>query len=269
MSIIFNKPVNEVIKLRHSVRNYEDKDLSKDIIDKVENYISNIDNPFGSKVRIKLIKKDESNKGIKLGTYGVIKGAKYYLAVACEKGDFDLEGLGYVFEKVVLYCTSLGLGTVWMAGTFSKSSFAKAMDLKENETIAIVSPLGYEGGKKSLIASMMGNNTKRRKNYEEIFFNNDFNNPLSKEEAENYAEVLEMVRIAPSAMNKQPWRILKRGNEINFYKDSSGDMHKIDLGIALCHFHLMAKEHGINGKFKIIDPKIDTKYEYVISWINE
>lgn len=269
MSTIFNKPINEVIKLRHSVRNYDDKYLSQDIIDKIENYISDIDNPFGSKVRVKLIKKDNSNKEIKLGTYGVVKGAKYYLAVACEKGDFDLEGLGYVFEHVILYCTSLGLGTVWMGGTFSKSSFAKAMDLKENEKIVIVSPLGYEGGKKSLLASIMGNNNKRRKSYEEVFFNNDFSNPLSKEAAGNYAEILEMVRIAPSAINKQPWRILKRGNEINFYKDGIIEMNKIDMGIALCHFHLMAKECGLNGNFKVIDSKVDTKYKYVISWISE
>lgn len=34
--------------------------------------------------------------------------------------------------------------------------------------------------------------------------------PLEKEEAGNYEAALEMVRIAPSASNKQPWRILKK-----------------------------------------------------------
>lgn len=34
MNNIFNKSINEVIRLRHSVRNYENKDLSKEIIEK-------------------------------------------------------------------------------------------------------------------------------------------------------------------------------------------------------------------------------------------
>ncbi|MEG1254976.1 nitroreductase family protein [Clostridium sp.] len=267
MDNIFNKPINEVIQLRHSVRNYENKDLSEKVIQKVEEYINNIDNPFDAKVRVNLIKKDDSNKEVKLGTYGVIKGANYYLAVACEKGNFNFEALGYVFEKVILYCTSLGLGTVWLGGTFNKGKFAKAMSIKENEILPIVSPLGYEGGKKSFLASMMGSNTNKRKAYSEVFFDKDFNNPLSKETAEKYSEVLEMVRIAPSAMNKQPWRILKQGNKFHFYTDGKMEMNRIDMGIALCHFHLTAKEKSLNGEFNITDPKVDTKYKYVISWI--
>ena len=268
MSNIFDKPINEIIRSRHSVRNYEDKELSDDTINKIESYISNLDNPFGGKVRVKLIKKDEYNKDVKLGTYGFIKGAKYYLTVACENGDFALESLGYAFEKVVLYCTSLGLGTVWMAGSFNKGAFAKAMNLKENETIAIVSPVGYEGGKKSIIGSIIGSKKKPRKSFSDIFFNNDFNTPLSEDLAGEYAEALEMVRLAPSAMNKQSWRIVKQGNLIHFYSNGNIEMNKIDLGIAMCHFDLTAKENGINGEFKLTDPKLDTEYKYVISWSN-
>ncbi|MBU3108947.1 nitroreductase family protein [Clostridium gasigenes] len=267
MSTIFNKEIKEVMIKRHSVRNYENRLLSKEIIGKIEKYINEVKNPFNGKIRIKLIKKDDSNKDVKLGTYGVIKGVNYFLAVASEKGELDLESLGYVFEKVVLYCTFLGLGTVWMGGTFSKSTFAKAMNIKENEAISIVSPLGYEGGKKSLLASMMGSKNKKRKSYEEVFFNNNFNNPLSKKDAESYSEVLEMVRIAPSSMNKQPWRILKVGNKFHFYTAGKIEMNRIDIGIALCHFHLMAEEQNLNGEFKIIEPKIESEYKYVMSWI--
>ena len=67
-----------------------------------------------------------------------------------------LIALGYSLEKVILYCTSLGLGTVWLGGTFNKGNFAKAVNLKENEILPIVSPVGYEGGKKSLFAKVVG-----------------------------------------------------------------------------------------------------------------
>lgn len=265
----FSKQISEVINLRHSVRNYDNKELSNEVIEKIEKYISNIESPFSEKVRVKLIKKDETNKDIKLGTYGIIKGANYYLAVACENSDFSLEALGYAFEKVVLYCTDLGLGTVWMGGTFKKGEFAKTMNLKENESLPIVSPLGYEGGKKSILASMMGSKNKQRKDFSEVFFNNDFNNPLSRETAKEYAKVLEMVRVAPSAMNKQTWRILKQGNDFHLYIDSKAEMNRIDMGIAMCHFHLTAKESGLNGEFKDVNPKIDSKFKYVRSWIGK
>lgn len=67
-----------------------------------------------------------------------------------------LIALGYSLEKVILYRTSLGLGTVWLGGTFNKGNFAKAVNLKENEILPIVSPVGYEGGKKSLFAKVVG-----------------------------------------------------------------------------------------------------------------
>ena len=58
------------------------------------------------------------------------------------------------------------------------------------------------------------------------------------------SEVLDMVRWAPSAINKQPWRIVHRDGAYHFYEkkdrgyssDATGDMQKIDVGIALCHF---------------------------------
>ena len=267
----FEISVAESIKIRKSVRNYdENKKLSKETIDKIENYINNIENPFDKKIRIKLIEKNEYSKEFKLGTYGVIKGANYFLAVSCDDSEFSLEALGYTFEKLVLYCTSLGLGTVWLGGTFNKGEFSKAMNLGENEILPIVSPVGYEGGKKSLISKIIGNNNNKRKNYEELFFNDSFDTPLSKENLGEYLESLEMLRLAPSAINKQPWRVLKKDNRFHFYAELKNDFNKIDIGIALCHFHLISQENNLKGRFEFAEPNdIDTKYKYIISWVCE
>lgn len=93
MNSIFNKPVKKLIEARHSVRNYNNTPLSKDIIEKIENYIDTVENPFNKKIKIKLIKKDSSNKELKLGTYGVIKGVNYFLAAVCENDDLSLMAL--------------------------------------------------------------------------------------------------------------------------------------------------------------------------------
>jgi nitroreductase len=273
MTNIFDKPINEIIRKRHSVRNYENTELSKEIKEKLQAYLDGInasEGPLCGKVRISLVQKNDANKEVKLGTYGVIKGANYYLVAVCKNGDYDFENLGFLFEKVILYCTSLGLGTVWLGGTFNKGNFAKAVQLKEDEILPIVSPVGIEGGKKSILGALFSKkNGPQRKDFAQLFFNEKFDTPLTYEDAKEYGEVLEMVRLAPSAVNKQPWRILKEGNNYHFYSEGKSEMSRIDMGIGICHFYLSAKEKGLKGEIKVLSNKSHDKYKYVASWIGE
>ena len=76
---------------------------------------------------------------------------------------------------------------------------------------------------------------------------------------------LEMVRVATSAVNEQPWRVIACDNAVHFYlKRSKGfsynkkpDMQMIDIGIALCHFDLTAKENNFNIVF---EQNVNTKH---------
>ena len=116
----------------------------------------------------------------------------------------------------------------------------------------------------------------KRKEWKELFFLNDFQTPISKEDAGAYAYPLEMVRLAPSAVNGQPWRIVKTNGACHFYKagevqpDKIYDVQKMDLGIAAAHFELAARERGLSGRFEKVDSvhvNGAEKYEYVFSWI--
>lgn len=270
MTNVFNKPINEIIKKRHSVRSYEHIELSKEVREKLQAYLDEINNSegiFGGKVRVELVQKYAEEKEVKLGTYGVIKGAQYYLAVCYKKSSYDLEDLGFLFEKVILFCTSLGLGTVWLGGTFSKGDFAKAIELKDNEILVVVAPVGIEAEKKSIVAKLFGSSSSKRKEFSQIFFDKNFNTPLTYESDTMYNEVLEMVRLAPSAMNKQPWRILKEGNNYHIYSEAKSEANRIDIGICMCHFYLAAKEKELQGEFKILSEKSHARYKYVVSWI--
>ncbi|MBE5962774.1 MAG: nitroreductase Nfs [Lachnospiraceae bacterium] len=271
MNFEYGRPVCEVIDLRHSVRNYTDQAISADLLHKIASYIEHVTNPFGKTVRIKLIQKGSENRDLKLGTYGVIRGANYFLVTACEKDEISYLALGYALEKVILYCTSLGLGTVWLGGTFQRGEFAKAIELKEKEVLPIVAPVGYEGGKKTLLGTIFGNHGKQRKAFEDIFFDKAFAVPLKKENAGIYGEPLEMLRLAPSAVNKQPWRVVKDGENIHFYLVAEKGLNHVDLGIGLSHFHVQAMEKGINGTFVVAkDSHPEHKdYKYQISWIKE
>lgn len=265
-----NKSIKQVIQDRYSVRNYSDKPLSEEIIEKINQYINTLDNPFNKEVRIELVKKHINGEGVKLGTYGVITGAEYYLVSACQNTPEHLMALGYSLEKVVLYCTSLGLGTVWLGGTFKRSDFAKAINLQDSEILPIISPVGYQGGRKSLFAALVGNNKNKRKPFSQLFFNKGFNTPLTEGDAFEFFEPLEMLRLAPSAVNKQPWRVIKENNTINFYLAGNNALNSVDIGIALCHFHLTAIENNLQGEFKVINPNGEnSRFNYVISWIKK
>ena len=90
-------------------------------------------------------------------------------------------------------------------------------------------------------------------------------------------EAFEMVRLAPSAVNKQPWRLVKSGNAVHFYEKRSkgfisadgSDMQKIDMGIALCHFKKGLEEKGIEAEFVIKQPKVEglTDEIYIASYV--
>ena len=83
-----------------------------------------------------------------------------------------------------------------------------------------------------------------------------------------------MVRWAPSATNKQPWRAVVCGNTVHFYEAQSmkesplGDIQKVDVGIFLCHFDLTMQENGHEGRFFDSDPglAVPANVHYIISY---
>ena len=108
-----------------------------------------------------------------------------------------------------------------------------------------------------------------RKPASELFFDRAFSAPL-KEEDSTVEQALEMVRYAPSAVNRQPWRVLREGKNYHFYlkhdkgyvSKSTGDLQKVDMGIAICHFM-----SGVEGALSISDPGIPAEagVEYIAS----
>lgn len=275
--------VEESIRKRRSVRTYDKgRTIENAVREQVMAYAAALDNPLGPKVAFKLIDKRTAPHGEKLGTYGIIKGAELYVGASVPNKPYALESLGYDFEKLVLYLTDMGLGTCWLGGTFNRSAFADAMELKDGELFPIVSPVGYPAARLSLTEKIMraGAKADQRLPWNQLFYREDFRMPLSQEEAGAYRGALEMVRLAPSAVNRQPWRVVLNDGAFHFFQanvsesDESGyvDMHRIDMGIAICHFHLMAQEKGLGGRLerlKELPFSLPERMAYIISWIPE
>lgn len=275
-----NFSVKDAVTKRYSVRTFENKEVEKEVIDKILAYAETLNNPLGPKMKVQLIEKEVAPNGEKLGTYGVIKGAKLYLGVTVPEEEYVAEALGYDFEQLVLYIASLGLGTCWLGGTFNRSAFTSAMEIKEGELFPILSPLGYPAQKRSFTEKIMRKSIKAdgRLPWNELFFKNSFAETLSEEDAGEYGFPLEMVRLAPSAVNKQPWQIVVSKDAIHFFEKhsmpaeaGSVDMHRIDVGIAICHFHLAALERNMKGHFERKAPEFEVpkNITYIASWIRE
>lgn len=269
-----NQSFSELIEKRKSIRIYKETSVEKEKIDEIKNFIKNIETPFDKYFRIELFDLQEEIVGEDFVSYGMIKGAKLYIGIAVKKEPFAYENLGFVFEKLILFVTSLGLGTCWFGGNLKGSSFEKAMNLKEEEIFPIMTPIGYGMDAYTLTEKIVkfaiGSN--KRKDFAKLFFEDNFKKSLKMDKENPIVEALEMLRLAPSAINLQPWRVLKMDNTYHFYvvnpkkKDDNFYIQRIDMGIGLAHFIMTLEEKNIKGQFVNSKPNIKSEFDYVISW---
>ncbi len=287
----FNHPITEIIQNRFSCRTYTEEPVSIEKQQLLHSYLSGLDNgPFGTPLRFDLVAATEADREALrgLGTYGFIQNARGFLIGAMCVGEKNLEDYGYRLEQIILYATDLELGTCWLGGSFTKSSFARKISASRDERIPAVVSLGNipdeDQARQAPLRRQIGSD--RRLPWEDLFFADRFGAALARERAGQYALPLEMVRLGPSASNKQPWRIVQQGGSYHFYMQRTPgyrdsllqrmlrveDLQRVDLGIAMCHFELTARELGLHGHWAIQEPKIETPdglTEYTISWIGE
>ena len=258
--------VREIVKTRRSVRTFDGKPLAQEDLEKLREFIPTIRNPYDIPVEFILL--DAKANGL---SSPVLTGETMYVAAKAEKQPHAEEAFGYSFEKLVLYAWSRAIGTTWIGGTMKRELFEKAVGLKESELMPCISPLGYPAVRMSVRETLMRKGVKadERKPASELFFDRAFFLPLYEERKE-IADALEMVRLAPSAVNRQPWRIVRQGRVYHFYLKhdkgyvgkATGDLQKVDLGIAVCHFM-----SSVNGVFELSAPGIPTEtgVEYIAS----
>lgn len=287
----FNHLVTEIIQRRFSCRSYLNQPLEVDIRQRMVEGITHLPAaPFGSSSRFDLIAADTSDARQlrELGTYGFIRGATAFVIGASQPAGKSLEDFGFQMEWIVLLATDLGLGNCWLGGSFTRSSFGRKIAATDGEIIPAVCALGYPARQPNLVDVTLrkGVAADRRLGWETLFFDGHFSAPLKPETAGNYAVALEMVRRAPSASNKQPWRVVKENNRWHFFLQRTpgyrqnwlvrllgvADMQRIDLGIAMCHFELTAAETGLKGVWQDLPTAIALPgglLEYVASWVAE
>lgn len=285
----FTKLITDLIKTRYSCRTYTGEPIKSKVQDQLINFFQNLPpGPFNSQPRFELIAStvSDSDELSGLGTYGFIKDAPAYIIGAAGFDGNHLEDFGYLMEAIILYATDLELGTCWLGGTFTRSSFADRVNLAGVETIPAVTAVGYPAPNPRKFDSQIRQTagSDHRFSWQEIFFNEDVMKPLAQDQVGDFRVPLEMVRLGPSASNKQPWRITKEGDCFHFFLLRTPgyrnkfynklikieDLQRVDMGIALCHFELTANAFSLQGNWQFREKTSSESFpgsQYLISWV--
>lgn len=253
--------VRKLVRSRRSVRSFNGQAIPENEREGLLRFAEAIETPYDLPIAWRVL--DAKTQGL---SSPVITGTDTYIAGKMRRVPHAEEAFGFAFERVVLFALSKGLGTTWIAGTMDRPAFEHAMQVEDDEVMPCVSPLGYPAEKMSLRESMMRKGVKAdsRLPFGELFFDGGFQKPLTSEKAGELAGVLELVRWAPSAVNRQPWRVVVCGDTVCFYeKRSKGfvgadswDVQKIDMGIAMCHFVYGMEEEGRKLEFLLDEPAL-------------
>lgn len=168
----------------------------------------------------------------RVGTYGIIKGRPRYVAVAAD----DLLQAGIEGERLVVELTRRGLATCWISGTFNRSLTRRTA----GRDIAAVIAVGYAAPRAGLIERVMRSavHARSRRPLSELI--------IAGSLPEHLAEAVEAIRLAPSACNRQPWRLaFNPSGSVDIFGDPKDSMLLLDCGIGLCHFLLMRPDYQL------------------------
>lgn len=238
----------EAIKERRSVRTFNGEGLSQPQIDELVNAITVAESPFVGDVTMRLRSFDLKD-GFKPSTYGVIKGASDFFLLGMKDDKQSALTAGFKFEQVILKAWQMGLGTCWIAATFKGTTFNRGETWPEGEELRIISPVGV-AAKKTFVEKVtrFAVGSKNRKPFDKLFFRDNFHTPYNP--TDRFGEALEMLRLAPSSTNSQPWRALIIGDTVHFYYAPKSKLSVLDCGIGLCHFFLTEKYNNRHGVFE-------------------
>jgi nitroreductase len=305
------KPGLDSINARISVRTYDPAALPPGSRARFEAACSAVGaGPFGHRPRFAVTSSLDglAGRGGRIGTYGVIKGAASFIVGVVEAGDFACVDYGYCMEGLILEATRLGLGTCWVGGVFDRGLVKKALGAGKAEFCPAISPLGIPAALPGLQDRLIragsgagaGAEARIRKDRAELFFEKGEDGrwlpygdaalpggpaPDAAAGASPdalLAEVLEAVRIGPSASNKQPWRVLvdRRGGNLvlhlfmgedRLYNNMLGavKLQELDMGIAMRHVDVASAALGLSGAWRRLDAAPagpDRRKRYIASW---
>jgi len=189
-----------------------------------------------------------------IGSYGKIKGAPAFIAFIGNMNSASVqEEVGYTGEGVILEATTLGLNTCWVAGFFKPESVVSLVEIKSNERVLAVTPVGYARRFESLEEQLM---TGFGRTHQRVPISKLMSKMRNDELPEWIRASIQAARLAPSAVNRQPWGFNVQDGSITVYVRTGGSefsvSKRLDCGIAMLHIEVAALNCGVRGDWQLL-----------------
>lgn len=228
----------DYIYKRKSTRKYDMTPIDNDTLNKIKDFANNLKRLSPDIQTDYQITNDAKN-------LLPIKAPYYFMLSSEPTGDY-LQNIGFMWQQMDLYLSSLGLGSCWLGMAKPTNDF--------NTKYQFVIALAFGNPIESPYRELSQFN---RKPLPEISIGND--------------NRLESARLAPSATNSQNWffdctsdNIDVYQKKLNFAKALMYDkMNKVDMGIALCHLYLATQHNNNEFIFEKHSNKDKKGYEYI------
>lgn len=214
------KPIDVIYK-RQSIRKYNNLTLSDESLDSIKTFINNA-KVLNPDIQWSYEIVDSNN----IKTIMNWK-APYYIHIYSQIKENYHENIGFIFQQVDLYLQSNQIGSCWLG-------MAKPKDNSIDSDMEYVISLAFGYSDENIYRDI---NKINRKGLIEI--------------SDEMDDKLDVVRVAPSAMNSQPWYFTHTSDvEYNIYRKRQNilkrrlldRLNKVDIGIALAHLYIANRD---------------------------
>ena len=233
----------EAVFLRHSSRTYDPvlSDEDSQIIDRLVDRLPK--RHFGSSMAG--VSRIDCAEGVQPpGTYGFIGGSRHYLVVhtAGAVNRLTYIDCGMIAELMALDATRVGLGSCLMTGSLRDTSFARAAGLSGADSLLLVSPIGYTRSPRltEVLIGKMSRSGSRMPLSRFVFADSAMTIPWQPGPGDaGLCHAIEGLGKAPSALNRQPWRVVVADDHIEIHNSESDSNSWISMGCAVTNYCAM------------------------------
>ena len=236
---------------RKSIRKFDITPLSSDILSEIKQYVNSV-KPLEANIETEfsfITTEDVKNL--------LPVKAPHYFCIYSKRAEHYLMNVGFMLQQIDLYLSARGFGSCWLGMASPTNKVPTQIDGMD-----FVIMLAFGKSAETLYRSDVSE--FKRKSLDEMG------------NAVGVQDLLNAVRLAPSATNSQPWFITGDAQRMQISRVKLGPikalvydkMNQIDVGIAMCHLYLSAMMKGKEARFlydKGDEHKVPKGYEYMAS----
>lgn len=194
------------------------------------------------------------------GYNGKMIKAPSYIFIMSENKEGYIENTSFIGEHMILKAVEQNIDTCWVS--FSNADTTKeALGIQTDKEITGIIAVGYGLDKKKILHTLdtgdnyskadmqiIEDNTSFRYDLEQIVFHKEWRKSISYEQLEmrGLVDAFSYARLAPSVLNKQPWRFILDDSIVVLVIKEEDEVtqrdEKMDAGIVMLYFYLVISQ---------------------------